>query len=753
MSFVTLYKGCKLQPQHNFIIDDIDRYLLTLDSDSFSNVQFIRPALQTSLKIVMSSTNLSDFLPKNTSYNYLKVEQTNAVYYYFIISKEWNSASSSIELILQLDTLNTFREGISFNYTERTHIKRRHFERFSGASSSEALSTNYRRLIGFESEGFNLPVISTSEFKIEDESILNQSFYSVLKTQIDDNVTDVGKIQVQLTTEKATKFKEDYAPFKIIYNDFNVQEIGDNKLSSKCYWFLTNQYNGLNNSSNKKVININGSDYELENGSGLCIYASNVAGVYVTRFIPDSQVFINVARFSNNEFEISNVQEYYVNTVELKNKVVDYDNPLELMLLSKYDPSTLDKYYINALNFELYTNINLFDRTQSNISSIIQLPYCPADFKLDNDALLLNPVTSPYIINIDESIFELKDLNSSFKHKIEFEKNKSPFRNLFASVLNFSLPTLKNLSKNDSLSISLESKLFHSDYYYNKLIYDSENYIIRLENYNNLNYTYNSFTADKDSIYFKFTNTFKSRFLFEIPLLTDSSSTYNKTLDYEGILVSNRNNESTLFNSAYLNYIRTAYNYDLKSKERSQTSAWVNVGLNIAGTVASIATTAVSGGFTASTAVSYGANTVSSIYNALTNEAQQQQNIEAKLYQSAMQGVNVSGADDLDLFNYYSGNKAKFVEYTINEYYKKLVYDLFFYTGYKCDEYAIPLHNTRNRFDYLQADADFELLTDIRQEFISDLKNKISEGVTYIHRFENSWDFLQQYNNIESIFL
>jgi hypothetical protein len=62
-------------------------------------------------------------------------------------------------------------------------------------------------------------------------------------------------------------------------------------------------------------------------------------------------------------------------------------------------------------------------------------------------------------------------------------------------------------------------------------------------------------------------------------------------VDYH-VLLSSRNNEMTIFSNAYLNYLKTGYNYDKKSRAIESASRWGGVVISAAGAAVS----AVAGG-------------------------------------------------------------------------------------------------------------------------------------------------------------
>ena len=152
-----------------------------------------------------------------------------------------------------------------------------------------------------------------------------------------------------------------------------------------------------------------------------------------------------------------------------------------------------------------------------------------------------------------------------------------------------------------------------------------------------------------------------------------------------------------IMNKYYINYLRNGYNYDLKSKERQDVAGGVGIGLSAAALVGSIALTASGYGTAAGVAGIVGSVTslVSSSVNYAKTVAQNEQNIAQKLSEARNQAVSVQNADDVDLLNAYSGNRAKLCTYKITDRMKKALYDLFWFCGYSTQEQKVPDIDTR----------------------------------------------------------
>lgn len=130
---LTIYKTIdRFTPQLNGLIEDFDIWLRDTAGVVYTdrNFQFIKPALNTSIKIDIPQTVS---LPDNPIGNYLSLVETGEngekhTTYYFIVGSRW-AAQSTVYLDLQMDTLNTF-PGILNDIDDKTTIIRQHKDRF-----------------------------------------------------------------------------------------------------------------------------------------------------------------------------------------------------------------------------------------------------------------------------------------------------------------------------------------------------------------------------------------------------------------------------------------------------------------------------------------------------------------------------------------------------------------------------------------------------------------------------------------------
>ena len=331
------------------------------------------------------------------------------------------------------------------------------------------------------------------------------------------------------------------------------------------------------------------------------------------------------------------------------------------------------------------------DKTDAKNIKLINLPYCPTPISVDANNVLSIGNEWWYI----NHVLQLKDLNTKLKNIITTSL-PSPIYEMVTNTYHVTLDGTGGRSGGDP-------KLYHSDYYYRKFVYDSFSKIFRCEC---LDWD-TSMRQNKDNPYFYFdfitSRNIVSKFLFMFPQYTAG----NKGLeDYDNILPIARNNEEVLYNSQYLNYLRTGYNYDLKTKERNTAAGAAGIGISLATLIGSIALTATGYGAGIGVAGIVGsvAGLAGSAISLAKTTAQAEENIQRKLQESQNQAVSVSSADDYDLLEAYSGNMAKMCTYEVSTQMRNALDDMFYYSGYVVNEQYKPSVDVRYWFDFLQAD-------------------------------------------------
>lgn len=384
------------------------------------------------------------------------------------------------------------------------------------------------------------------------------------------------------------------------------------------------------------------------------------------------------------------------------------------------------KLYFAKYPAHLLSSINDIDKTDAKIIKIIKLPFAPLPLNYDtNNYLLISDEWELYQEANAFTALKLKDLNTKFSKEIT-SSNFNPLSKLWNV-----LPIYTN-NKN----IVYESKLFSSQFYYNKFVYDSFVKPFYLENIKLEDYT----TSNEHKFEFITSTTISSKFMFKFNI---SYQLQNE--DFANIIPVSRNNEITLYNSAYINYIRNGYNYD---KQKQAQNAVVG---SIAGTGGSLASLGIGLAMQNPLMVIGGAiGAVGSLVSNISTYISNEREIEQKLTQTKNQSISVQGSDDIDLLTAYSNNKPHQIEYSVSDELKNMIFNLFHYCGYKENKIGIPSFNSRMWFNFVQCDLvlrSFALSSN--EEVQKDIIDKFKAGVTKYHYTDNTWDFKQEKENAE----
>ena len=145
-----------LTPARNALVDDLEAYLNSL-TPTFTDLtfQYIKLGLDINIKVPMPQGVIGG----HSLGNYVRIEQDNKVWYYFIMNTDWKSANT-IELKLSIDSINTFRNDLT--WSDKTSIQREHEDRFYKQEGSNILI----RRIDKEKEQINAEKTLMSSFRI-----------------------------------------------------------------------------------------------------------------------------------------------------------------------------------------------------------------------------------------------------------------------------------------------------------------------------------------------------------------------------------------------------------------------------------------------------------------------------------------------------------------------------------------------------------------------------------------------------------
>ena len=841
-SVVTLYYKSLVNKEKNFVLDDssgnrrIETYLETLNKKIIRNFQYIKQKLSLSIKVNMSQVNLE--MVDSKDLNYVKIQNDNEKpYYYFVVSKNWTS-EEAVELVLTMDTLNTFKFNSDYSVSNKSLTKRMHKDRFyigvylaelkdfTGSDfpdnyinrkliaysiqfeNGDDVYYMYNVLFEFAKNHFPLSQLGLRIYSLNEEyskflfENRNNSSWKLTKMNIgtEDNEINVNfspnlpinemEITFSLVRKIDLKSEDIVAPVykkseETLYDKNNIDvdwslyyKNPDNQPKSPVDCYLVPdkpiEIEVQTNSGDITNLNIPTDKYVLfydTYPSGKLTFETDVGNftiqhesqtgkdtyVVVAIFNDAGTIRMFVGRFlwvwwygtAGSWTEITTGSVRVINapesifgyerddlppastSSEIKNLLYTYTNPS--LATTEISMGALTSYTMNGK-----TEI---DKTDSTNIKLINIPYSPTPLKFESGVY-----TFAECWEFDSLYNQMKliDFTAKFVNPITTQAlNPILIYDMDYQVV-FDSTKLRYLK---------DSKIYHSDYYRPKFVYDSFSRIFPLEQINyadslrNLNIDTSYPLALDEELKFDFvmSRNIVSKFLFKF-----NYEYIHSNEDYPNIVAVSRNNEEVLYSSQYLDYLRTGYNYDLKAKERQEASAGVGLGLSIAGLIAS----GVVGGLTGNpiaigSAIGSAVGLATSVINLAKTTAQNEDNIQRKLLETQRQANSVLNADDFDLLYEYSLNKAKLCLYKVSDKMEEVLDDMFYYVGYIVNEQMIPNTSSRYWFNFVQASLIINDSANLTSEVEDDIKEKFEQGVTFLH-YHNKYDFNQEMENWEN---
>lgn len=708
MSRIIIY-NTKLSPELNAKVDNIQTYLNSLSATLDKDVQYQKIELDMNVKIDVPQNYQTTKLG-----NYADLIQDEKHFYFFIIDSSWTS-KGAVNLTLSLDTVNTFSGD--FTFTDKTHIIREHKNRFSNLSSLEVGENTLYAAIDNTDEG----VSGAVQYKRSDETIfsgnnyLNQKWYLVYRSN------DDAGIGIEIYPEKPiplslTSGTRTIDLSSLTLNQWQYVMLFDNDET------LYVHYKDYNNNYGTKSI---GEQLNAHNKIVGFRYAKtqNAPTYYLEWIVErDTDGKRSSGGVQIKELTLLHASKYRTTGV----KTLD-DNEIRTFGTVHNWPAIPEQGTYSKC-------ISDVDRTSSTLVKIIELPYAPVLFEWDvNGNIILQPKTG---YTQDNMLF-ITELD------IEFGGNISNDIDLgLTSTITFGTQeAIWNLPMQNRYIP--DSKLLNSAFYTYKLVYDNYSTSIALERVSQTGID----AATSINIDYKPSNTISSNVGFKISY---NNGSYLEDGDYSSYILATRSLESPIYNDAYINYLRNGYNYDRKAQTAQNIVSWVGAGVQLVGGIVSTVAGAGTGGISTVAGVAMLTSGITTLATAINNTVASERNIQEKLDSARNQATTVSGCDDLNLLNWYNGNKLHIMKYRISDKLFNLMNNTFYYYGYASERYGKPLNRVRCWFDYLQCEPVFdEEQTSIYQDFLKDIKARYSAGITIFHRYNNEYNFEQTRENME----
>ncbi len=605
----------------------------------------------------------------------------------------------------------------------------------------------YERIVDWFPEEINPPLYKRAEEDVIDKNN-NETWYLILRNQTDTASTTNQPIILDLCADDPLPYiyyEGGTATYRwqidpiwmslVIGADTLI--IGSNSFSKSYRTFLESITNSSGTAVIKNVIS-NYDSYGIVNVWLKATYTSSSIIILdlILGYTKGTGGFIT-SSFSSSYFVVPDNSTIPVSTAESTfNKweqilaMSDYpSNIMRGVIWTDYPSRSIVESSSEEVKYKYLSSIYDLDRTNTQLVKVIALPYC-----FMGNIYVNGELSFPFNTSIDA---DFQDLTL-----IEITNSTELINNITSTISNPLLDFIadfnedftldKEFDVDSDLSNALESKLLHSEFYYQKAVYDSFSFVFALENISVPNY------ADMDqflSFTFVMSGTSNSTFMFVFDI--DWKQVEE---DYSNLMVVDRNNEVPLYSSDYITYMNTGYNYDVKNKNLRTTQNWIQSVLSWFSPTSwmGMGNTIRSAG-----------NVASGITSNLIGTTIMENNIQKKIIQSQYQPTSVYGSDDVDLMSYYTHGRMKLVKYSVTEEWRKIVLALFHYTGYKCNEYGVPVTNTRCRFNFIQAEIIFDSVLNFSREMKDDIINKWKQGVYFIHHFNNEWDITLKYENYE----
>ena len=383
--------------------------------------------------------------------------------------------------------------------------------------------------------------------------------------------------------------------------------------------------------------------------------------------------------------------------------VTDYDIIIRLPYINNVGGGTAS----------IIKSISNIDNTDENIQKIIECPYAPYHMSVDAEGRLIAPPGWFYLSKDKDGkqINQLvnDNLAPDFYTHIETSINVDPFRHNYI---------IAKSTLSSPLGPLVDVKTYNTDCYKRNFVYDNESFTLPYET------VINNTGSDNARIGFSYiqSNNVSSDLMFMFDY-SDERITQLEDDNFDNLILSNRNNELPVFNSAYLTYMNNGYNYDKKLQRIQATSDLIGVaGQTIQG--------GMSGGV-AGAAIGLAKGAVNVGLSHLSRETQ----MAAKINSTKLAGFSVSGVNNLSLFRTYSGNLLHYMVFEPDEPTKEMINKYYSLYGYNQGYYLVPDTNSRYSFNYVRGDVDVDG-DDFKQPYF-DAKDMIAEkyrgGVYFIH--------------------
>ena len=727
-STIILFKNIPLNEGKNYLIESLSGFLHSWDAEPLevTSFQYLRIAREMEVKAALPQYLQSE---KLMNYDYALIKNDDGPAFGFFVDSLQQVAKDTIRIKMTMDVLSSYATQIvkrngDAAFGNKTLVFREHRNRFV----KDALG-NWIPKIDRIPENMGLPLIKRVQEPIVDE---NGGDIDWSLSYISDDLSNSSSISCVAYPSKELGYD------RPIFTGSSTFDLKDHFNVGDAIYILASE----NNHADKiKLYPANPVDptqhigldweYGVEDGVEVVCLGYRLYKRNNDQYYYDALLYRRDLSF----FKLKNVGQV---DVSIGNPLFENAFKARFVAADRYDSNSISAihgyeplYPTSHQGTETKERVLLrtqdsIDRTSSSINKIVELPYRVFEYAMRYG-----------VISPGEGIF-VEDgkivLSSNIELKSSFECG--------LPILIQSHFVAEHINEDGILyDLKNETKRFHSEFTQLKIAYDSFNYVIKMENEP-------SWKADQNIVIdYRFSSAMQNEMLFKISWNNIRDSLEEQ--DFERLFIANRSNETALYTSAYLEYIRGGYNFDVKRKDRDSFSNGMNLALSAISTIVSVGATIASGGAAAPTLAAslpyLGVSVANSVMTQKTRDEAMAQSIKT----SVMQGSSIRESSDFDIMKAYNGNRAQFILYYMDPAYWPWALDEMRLHGYASVGRYVPNVRTRRYFNYLKCDADTTPLSSIPMEYRSEIERKFSEGVTIFHDANGTWDLEQIYENYE----
>ena len=703
----------------NAIFDDMGALLSSYSSNkrSFPLAAPFNPSLETTVKLPLSESEALARKFARPVYAAVTYDDGGSVkrFYYFVEDAK-RVANRTVALTLKMDTLNTY--NLDGELAPTCYVTREHADRFSVARIDDGIISVHNEIDNAD-EGYAPSLFKTADTAIV-EPTHNMDYFLIYKTR--DDITAAN-----LTNPVSCYLCPQDAVMVLAGGSGPVVTIAPADLAASTYyymhvdggaWEVTNGTQTFK-SGDAQTMNYDNLSFPISGTLvGIEFYKTSGPDQVSMKPIFHNSVYGDVIRAANTidgaygspSITLTKGKEYYSISVQTNQKS-DYFRKNVVVVNS----GTISDVYSKSFS--------AVDRADSKLIKIIDLPYCPVAKTIDGNG---NWSFSGFEYDAVLGYWKATSVAMAFSASLPTGAAVSEFN--AALTDHFDARTDKATFLN-AAHFAKDPKKYNSSFYIVKFSYDTFSLSYSLET---LSFDEQDATDVQMSISFKATNTINSNFLFTVSF---GNVDAKGQTDYPNILLSTRNNEMPIFTNDYLNYLKTGYNYDKKSKAISASSSFISAGLSIATGVSAAAVGAATGNpITAAAGVSLIGSGVASISSAIASTIANENSLASKIAGLQAQATSTAGSDDLDLLKTYNGNRLRVMRYEASAEAMALFDTLFRCFGYKRAKYGVP--DTTSRSWYNFAAANIVLAKDageVPADAFADETAKWAAGVTVYH--------------------